>query len=125
MEIIEMNVEVKKVKKAWAVSTNTDCNEGRGYDYTFAVCEAKATAIRRGKGTYIQGSNCPIHEVEVYLINNRWYIPMDPVSPTKEDSAQELILQAEEVKRQKVKAALEKAKELGLSDEELALLGYK
>lgn len=120
-----MNVEVTKVKKAWAVSTNTDCSEGRGYEYTFAVCEAKATAIRRGKGNYIQGSDCPVCEVEVYRINNCWYIPMDPVSPTKEDSAQELIFQAEEAKRQKIITVLEKAKGLGLTDEELILLGYK
>lgn len=120
-----MNLNIKDVKRAWAVTTNTDCTEGRGYEYTMVVCEAKATAIRRGKGNYIQGSNCPIHEVEVYRINNRWYIPMDPISPTSEDAKQEVILQAEEVKRQKINAVLEKAKGFGLTDEELTLLGYK
>lgn len=118
-------INIEKTKKAWAVGTNTDCTEGRGYEYTFAVCEAKATAIRKGHRNYIQGSNCPVHEVDIYFFNNRWYIPMDPISPTKEDRENEVILQAEEVKRQKINAVLEKAKGFGLSDEELSLLGYK
>ncbi len=120
-----MNLNVRDVKRAYAVTNNTDCTEGRGYEYTMAVCEAKATAIRKGKKNYIQGSDCPIHEVKVYLIGNCWYIPMDPVSPTKEDSEAELIIQAEDLKRQKIQSVLEKAKLLGLSDEELTLLGYK
>lgn len=119
------NLEFQKTKKAWAVVTNTDCNEGRGYEKTFAVCELKATAIRKGKGKYIQGSNCPVHEVDIYMINNRWYIPMEPEFPTKEDENLEVIFRAEDAKRKKIEEALQRAKGLGLSEEELALLGYK
>ena len=102
----------KTEKGVWVVWTNTYLTEGRGQRYPLAVCELKATAIRLGKGKYVQGSDCPVSEVNALHWNDMWYVPGRIIRPTTEDE-----------KKQKQndlqKKAEAKALELGLTTEEI------
>lgn len=108
-----MNAEPKTVFCVWS---NTDCNEGRGYPFVQFFCETKSTAIRLSKGCGIQGSNGKVTESVGYVIDGKLYVTGVLIkNPTKEDSEQEAISSARE-------AALEKAKQLGLTDEDIEAL---
>lgn len=100
----------------WAVETNSDLTEGRGRQYVKEYCETKATAVRRGKGAYVQGSNCPVVAKTAYRINNTIYSAMGITPATLEDK------KAEQVMEEK-NAILKKAKSLGLTEQELKTLG--
>lgn len=113
-----MSERIADVKEVWVVEGNTDCTEGKGFPTILAVCDAKATALRIGKGKYVQGSNCPVYKsIAVKLENqgNRWFVPgkIEPVSGV--DIKEQERLDA-------VEAAQEKAKQAGLTDEDIALL---
>lgn len=102
----------------WAVRTNTDLTEGRGRQYVKHFCKLKATANRLAKKGYVQGGDCPVDPVEVLVLDGKRVLPMsliDVVAPTKEDEAEEQRILAR-------RAAMEKAKAAGLSDDELKLL---
>lgn len=107
-----------KIEEAtvWAVMTNTDLTEGRGREYVKEYCETKATALRRGKRGYVQGTDCPVGTTTVFKINNTYYAPMDITPSTAEDRK----LEDEMYKKLEV---LEKAKTLGLTEQELKTLG--
>ncbi len=72
-------------KKVLAVYTNEDRTEGRGEEYIRHFCRCQETAERLGKKQYVQGTDCPIKEVTVYLINDEWYGPINVKGATKED----------------------------------------
>lgn len=102
----------------WAVYANTDNNEGRGREYVKHFCRTEATAIRMGRNGYVQGSDCPVKSVKALLLDGKHVLPMsliEVIEPTKEDVATQRKMDARN-------AALAKAKELGLSDEEIAAL---
>ena len=111
-----------KERIVYTVWTNQDLTEGRGYEYPLAVCETESTARRLGKGRYVQGSDCSVTETTLYLIANKWYGPVAVVSPTKEDAAAEVKLQAVKAAAAAKLAAINKARALGLSDEDIAAL---
>jgi len=76
-------------KKMFAVWSNTDLTEGRGQEYVRAFCHCETTARRIAKGAYVMGSNAPISQETVYLINNRWYYSNVYIeTPTNEDIAE-------------------------------------
>lgn len=102
----------------WAVYTNTDLTEGRGRQYVMHFCRLRSTAIRLGRKGYVQGCDCPVEPVEVLLLDGKRVLPASLIEvkePTREDEA------AEE-KRLALEAALSRAKEAGLSAEDIALL---
>ena len=104
---------------AWVAYTNQDLTEGRGRDIPIAVCELEATAIRLAKKRYVQGSDGPVRAIELLKIGSAWYAPIVAVisaPPTKEDCAYQTALDTR-------KEALSKAKALGLTDSDLAVLG--
>lgn len=111
-----------ETKLVWRVVGNEDCTEGRGPIYTMHLCEKKSTAIRLGKKKYVQGGDCPIEKEELVLFNGRWCGPVKIIVPTDYDLAHEEILRAAEDRRKSKEAAIEKAKSLGLSSDEVAAL---
>ena len=105
-------------KFVFVAYTNTDCTEGRGNDIPIAVCESETTAIRLAKGRYVQGSDGPVRKVEVIEVDGKFFYPTSVVKltpPTKEDLAQDALLEAKRV-------ALEKALSAGLTEEDILLL---
>lgn len=105
--------------KIWAVYSNSDLTEGRGRQYVKHFCVSQATALRLAKGGYVQGSDCPVRAVDVLELDGKRVLPTSLLNieqPTKADEVEEARLTARQ-------AAMNKAKQAGLSDEEIALLG--
>ena len=108
-------------KTVFVAYTNTDCTEGRGSDVPIAVCAIEPTAIRLARKQYVQGSDGPVRQMELVKIDGRWYAPsaaIDIVQPTEEDAAAQALLDAK-------RAAMEKARAAGLSEEEIKALGFR
>ena len=102
----------------WTVSTNTDLTEGRGRQYVKHFCEAEATARRLAKSGYVQGTDCPVSQVEVLWLDGKPVLPTSIIrveAPTAEDIA----VQKRIDERQEVEA---RAKAAGLTDADIALL---
>ena len=111
-----------KSRMAYVAWTNTDNTEGRGAQVPLAVCDFESTARRLGARRYVQGSDCPVEQSEIFLINNRWYGPINLVAPSNEDREVEAYLRAAEAALAAKMAVIEKAKALGLSEEDIAIL---
>ena len=108
-------MEIQETKKIWIAVTNTDCTEGRGFQRPKAICETKATALRLGKKGYIQGSDCPVEEGIAVKVNNRWLVPWPIETASSEDFAAQKRLD-------EYQAVLNKARELGLTPEDIKTL---
>lgn len=111
-------------KDVWVVWTNTDLTEGCGVKYAKHYCTLGATAIRLAKGGYVQGLDCPVTMVKAYFMDNgSWYVPGAWINPgTPEDAEQEEILKAKREAERLKSHALARARELGMTDEEIAAL---
>lgn len=106
-------MEIEKILKVWVAWTNTDLTEGKGFRVPKAVCKEKATAIRLGKKGSVQGCDCSItQEIAVLLVNGQWLIPGEIIYPSKKDKL-------EQEKIDKKTAALKKAKDAGLTEEDI------
>jgi len=107
----------QETKTAWVVESNTDLTEGRGTPYPKYVCETEATARRLAKNGYVQGSNCPIRTTELIKVKGDWcwFGPVVVQTPTSADLAEQLRLDT-------ANKALARAKELGLTEEEIKAL---
>ncbi|GAC1042315.1 hypothetical protein [Rhizobium sp. No.120] len=102
----------------WAFYTNDDLTEGRGRQFVKHFCKIESTAIRLAKKGYVQGTDCPVEPVDALYVDGKYFLPtsiLNIVPPPPEDEARQRVIDAR-------KLALEKAKALGLSDEEIALL---
>lgn len=109
-------VEYTRADTAIVVYTNTDLTEGRGEQFPLNVCLSPATASRLGKKRYIMGSDCPTKELPIYRMHGQWYGPVRVHYPTDEDDR----IDGREAERA---AAITRAKELGLTNQELKILG--
>ena len=109
-------MKIEQSKDVWVVYTNTDCTEGRGYNYPIHVCESEAAAIRLSKRKYIQGSDAPVQKGVAVMVNGSWLAPVRIEVSTTEDDRNQMAINAR-------KDALRKAKEAGLSDDDIALIG--
>ena len=98
---------------------NTDLTEGRGREYPLRVCEKESTAKRLGVGRYVMGTDCRHTKEKAYYINGHWYMPGILQSSSKEDDAEEEKMMVRRIAAEKKTVALKKAKELGLSDEDI------
>lgn len=106
------------IKEIFCVFTNTDLTEGRGAQVPLALCEVEQTAKRLAKGKYIMGSDAPLSKIKMVEVGGVWHVPASAVTihkPTKEDVA----LQG---KLDDFRDALQKAKDAGLSEEDIKLL---
>lgn len=114
--------QVEEVK-VYAVYTNTDCTEGRGHEYVLYFCQSLSTAIRLGRGRYVQGSDCPVHEVTGYRINDKLYVTGNRIEqPNANDIVEDRAREAKEQAQVAKDAAIAKARTLGLSEDEIAAI---
>lgn len=105
----------------WVAYTNTDCTEGRGWDVPIAVCKLHSTAVRLSRGSYVMGSDGPVKAFKLKEIDGQKYLSVSAVNihkPTDEDIAAQK-------KMDKKIEVLQKAKDAGLSDEEIKILSSK
>jgi hypothetical protein len=110
-----MQIDIKEEKDVWVVYENTDNTEGSGYQYPTYVCQVEETAKRLAKGRGVQGSDAYYYKMKAVYFNNTWLAPALIITPTKQDLL-------EKQKNDKIKDVLEKAKALGLSDEDIETL---
>lgn len=100
----------------WAVYSNDDLTEGRGRQYVKHLCKTEATARRLAKRGYVQGTDCPVEPKTALFIDGKYFLPtsiINIVPPSAEDEAAQRRFDARNL-------ALEKARSLGLTDEEIA-----
>lgn len=109
---------IQDSKSIWIVSVNSDLTEGRGHNVIKANCELEATARRIAKGADVQGSNGRVDPGFAYKIRNCWYVRGTPTTPSRNDIKQEGQLKA-------LHEARQKARDAGLTDDEIRLLGMK
>ena len=114
--------EVEGEKDLWAVWNNTDLTEGRGGMYIQYVCEAKATALRLAKKAGIQGGDADVIQVKAYLIDKNWYYRSRPVPPNDQDRIEEKKLIEAQLLKERREKVLQKAIQLGLSEEDIKVL---
>lgn len=110
-------MKITCAKTIYRVVGNTDNTEGRGSSYTLAFCEKEATARRLAKKKGVQGSDAHVEKVEIYQVDGgyQWCGPIIVKKPTEADEAAQTVLD-------QIASARQKAKDLGLTDEELRLL---
>jgi len=108
-------MKIEDAKTVWVAWTNTDLTEGRGLQIPKAVCEMKTTAVRMGKKGSVQGTNCNVTKETAVKIAGSWLVPGRIHSATREDKAEQERIDARA-------DALKRAKEAGLTDEDVRLL---
>lgn len=116
-----------KCKKVYLVYNNTDLNEGRGREYVYAIAELEVTAERLAKGAGVHGCDCRVVEFETVLFydENKRYLPLDVIPffpPTIDDINQQKERDRKLEEKRKFEIVLQKAKDLGLTDEEIAII---
>jgi hypothetical protein len=118
-----MSVVELEIKELFAVSVNSDLTEGRGRPYLLCLCATEATAIRLAKGRDVQGSNGTVHKVTGYVIENRLYTTGHIIEqPTAVDIREDKRILDERLAAEAKAKVLVKAKELGLTEEEIKIL---
>ena len=118
-----------ETKKVFVVIKNSDLTEGRGHRVIECFCEKQATARRKAAGIDVQGSDGIISEITVYKPEkedikwrNWWYGPVSIELPSKVDLKEQQKIDEYNLRLSVAKKALERAKELGLTDEEINAL---
>jgi hypothetical protein len=112
-----------KERQIWTVWTNTCLTEGRGTEFVKHYCEIEATARRLAKGGYVQGGDCPIKQSKMFYHEGSWYAPgPNVVKPSDADKQAERSIQEQRERKQRRDHAIARARELGLSEEDLAAL---
>ena len=111
-----------ETQKAYAVWSNTDLTEGRGYQYAKYICYIEATAIRLSKGAYVMGSDASVTEIELIMHNNHWCGPVYIHGPNTTDTEMEKKLELKRKADEAKAAAILKAQVLGLTAEDIAAL---
>lgn len=106
-----------ETREVFAVIGNHDCTEGRGPTFVKAYCETSATARRLGHKGYVQGGDCPIERRTLYKPEGQdsWLGPVKIESPTGADDKVQVVLDQQS-------AAMKKARDAGLSEDEIKLL---
>ena len=119
--------KIIETKKLYVVVTNSDLTEGKGYEYPLAVCESPITANRLGKGKYVQGSDCDIKEITMINISSnpypQWYVERKAVNIIEMNQEDKDVETLEKMKAEH-HSAVEKAKALGLSENEILAIRY-
>ena len=111
-------------KRIYAVWTNTDLTEGRGREYIQYHCENESTARRLAKNNYVMGTDSRVTVEKMFYLNGHWFAPSPRiVQPSREDEIENRRLEAERKAAEAKAVALAKAKELGMTEADLAALG--
>ena len=111
----ENTLQFTKEKSVYVVWTSSDLTEGRGSYFPLYVCESQTTAIRLGKGKYVQGSDCPVTINKAFLIDDSWYAPVHFESATNDDIKQDEL-------NEKKRAIYQKMIEAGLTQAEFDII---
>lgn len=109
------SMEIQDSKTVWVAWTNTDRTEGRGRQYPAHVAASREAAIRLGRKGGVQGCDCDVSQAMAVRINNVWLVPGQIEPETDDDAKRRAAREAKE-------AVMAKAKEAGLTDEDIALL---
>jgi hypothetical protein len=111
---MEVTMETREV---FAVITCSDLTEGRGAHYVKAYCETSATAQRIAHKGYVQGGNCPVEKRTLYRPKGEvsWFGPVIVQLPTDADTKRQVAIDSQT-------AAVEKAREFGLTEAEIKLI---
>lgn len=102
-------------RTAWVVYTNTDLTEGRGHQFPLHVCDKEATAIRLAHKAGVMGSDAEVKSVSLVKADGAWYGPVSIKQPTVEDNRAQKLMDDR-------RAAVSRARQLGLSDDDIRLL---
>ncbi len=113
---------IKEVKDIFVPCANTDKMEGSGDSYYLGYCEYESTAKRLAKGQGSMGCDCEIYNKKSYKIDGVWYAPIIFIKITSEDEREERTRKNNEIAAQNKAKVLKKAKELGLSEEDIKIL---
>lgn len=119
------NIKVIEAFKVWVVYTNSDLTEGRGTDYPIFTCASEATANRLAKKRGVMGSDARVHESTVVRLNTHKGTYMSDINiqyPTLADEASDKVIKEARAKSKLKEVAIEKAKALGLSEEDIKAL---
>jgi len=109
---------VTETKTIYVVWTNTDLTEGRGRQVPIAYAESVSTAARLAKKRGVMGSDADYGKFEAVKHDGHWCAPVTIERPSDDDKARD------ETNARKA-AALEKARQLGLTDDDLEALQAK
>lgn len=110
------------ISKGYVVILNADNTEGRGPLYPGPVCVLRETAERLAERAGVQGSPANIEECDI-ISDGRWsYGPVKITDPSAEDIRKSAEREKAQLLEEKRILVLEKAKELGLTEEEIKLL---
>ena len=104
--------------KVYVVVSNSDLTEGRGKHVFIAYCSSASTAKRLARKKGVMGSDAEVREVNLTAIGSTLLIPVSFINleyPTREDEAEQKRLDA-------LSEIVKKAKDAGLSDEEIKSL---
>lgn len=118
-----------ETKKAYVVTHNSDLTEGKGHRVIHRICESEVTALRLSKGIDVQGCDGSVLPVTLYKPEDEniqwrtwWYGPVKVEEPSKEDRKTEELIRKTKAQTEAARRALARAKELGLSAEEIAAI---
>lgn len=121
-----LDVEILKKNPVFVVMTNTDLTQGCGEEYPLAVTKLMSTAKRLGHGKYVQGSDCRICKAFSLTVRINGYsmqlVPGRIILPSEDDIVEDNIEKEKLACIEKKEKALIKARELGLSDDDIAAL---
>ena len=109
---------MKEPRLLYVVMTNTDLTEGRGRQYPIAYSFNDFTARRLASKKGVMGSDANIDAVMTSIIDDVEMIPISMINierPTDKDIS-------DAVKRDEKATLIEKAKQLGLSEDEIKKL---
>lgn len=110
----EITVNISEAKKAWTYLV-------KPHDEPGPICRLEATANRLNN-PYAETKIGIVNEFEIFKIGNQWYGPIQVIQPSEQDfEAQKKIDEVNKLK-QDSKAAIQKALELGLTQEEISLI---
>lgn len=96
-------------------STNTDLTEGKGHQFPYAYTMSETVAKRLVHKKGVQGTDAQYEREKVYRRRYRVYAPVRLTEADQKD------LEAD-VKLSNFRIALQKAKDAGLSDDDIKLL---
>lgn len=105
----------------WVVETNSDTTEGRGRSIIHSCCTTESTALRVAVGKGVQGSPAYVFKVEPVMIKGKAYYPAGSF-PVQEATPEDI---ENDARRKALREALAKAKELGLSEDEIKAMQWR
>ncbi|MFG5862758.1 hypothetical protein [Metapseudomonas sp. CR1201] len=112
-------------RTVWMVLVNTDLTEGKGRNIPIYICASETTARRMGRKRNVQGSDADVIKAEAIFHNGRWCAPVQIHEPTTEDRNEDYKLEQARQADQRRHEALQRAREAGLSEEDIAILRGK